>query len=96
MGPQVWEGLLKRHLLTDQKAPLALSLQAMVLLNNAVAACLAGLLALSYEIWLDGFKVSPRPPGHPAPHYYCCCCDVMGCVAQHAREGAARERRRST
>jgi hypothetical protein len=31
----VWEGLLKRHLLTDQKAPLVLSLQAMVRCHTA-------------------------------------------------------------
>jgi len=55
----VWEGLLKRHLLTDTKQPLVLSLQAMVLLNNAVGCALALLLVLSYEIWIFGYQQLP-------------------------------------
>jgi hypothetical protein len=56
----VWEGLLKRHLLTDTKEPLALSLQAMLLINNAVGATLALLLALSYELWVYGLEAIPN------------------------------------
>ena len=55
----VWEGLLKRHLLTDAKQPLVLSLQAMVLLNNVVGCGLALLLVLSYEIWIFGYQTLP-------------------------------------
>jgi len=56
----VWEGLLKRHLLTDQKQPLVLSLQAMVFINNAVGCALALLLVLSYEIWIFGYNSLPN------------------------------------
>ena len=56
----VWEGLLKRHLLTDTQRPLVLSLQAMVLINNAVGCALAMLLVLSYELWIFGYEELPH------------------------------------
>ena len=56
----VWEGLLKRHLLTDRERPLVLSLQAMVLINNAFGCALALLLFLSYEVWIIGYDTLPN------------------------------------
>lgn len=56
----VWEGLLKRHLLTNPKEPLVLSLQAMIFINNAVGFCAAMVLVLSYELWLFGYKAIPH------------------------------------
>ena len=43
----VWEGVLKRHLLTNPKEPIVLSLQAMVFVNNAVGFVAAMVLVLS-------------------------------------------------
>ena len=56
----VWEGLLKRHLLTNQKEPLVLSLQAMVFINNGVGFCAGLVLVLSYELWLCGYRAIPH------------------------------------
>ena len=47
----VWEGLYKRHELTNAADPLVMSLQAMVLLNNLVGCALSLLLVVSYEMW---------------------------------------------
>ena len=47
----VWEGLYKRRELTNANDPLVMSLQAMVLLNNAVGCALALLLVVVFELW---------------------------------------------
>eukprot|EP00325_Prymnesiales_sp_UTEX-LB-985_P004336 CAMPEP_0174711520 /NCGR_PEP_ID=MMETSP1094-20130205/12804_1 /TAXON_ID=156173 /ORGANISM="Chrysochromulina brevifilum, Strain UTEX LB 985" /LENGTH=867 /DNA_ID=CAMNT_0015910467 /DNA_START=62 /DNA_END=2665 /DNA_ORIENTATION=- len=56
----VWEGLIKRHILTDSKNPLVLSLQAMVFFNNAVGFGMALVLTLAYELWLFGYQQLPH------------------------------------
>jgi len=67
----VWEGLLKRHILTDSKEPLVLSLQAMIFLNNLVGFVGAALLMLSYELWLFGYGEIPHIGIHEVAYLLC-------------------------